>query len=187
MSGETDLPTYLFNPIDESITSEGLPTLYHTTGLSAAVLKGIPVVCGGYDIGTLKVLNTCQKLVFDANTQQWNWEAMGSMNEARYSFTIEVVDDKIYAIGGRKLSPSGLATIEQYDSAADTWKYVTSMNAARYSASTTVLEGKIYACGGNIFDGVPQNNCEQYDPTQDTWTNTTATTIMTTGMFIFLC
>lgn len=54
---------------------------------------------------------------------QNTWESLAEMNEQRYSFSVVVLDGKIYAIGGH-CETEYLETVEQYCPNTNTWRYV---------------------------------------------------------------
>ncbi|WP_072743676.1 kelch repeat-containing protein [Anaerotignum propionicum] len=78
------------------------------------------------------------------------------MPTSRQEFQTEVIDGKIYAIGGysgplgtNNISRVGsLSVVEVYDPTTDQWKTLASMSATRCFFQTEVVDGKIYAIGG---------------------------------------
>ncbi|WP_128894651.1 Kelch repeat-containing protein [Longirhabdus pacifica] len=103
--------------------------------------------------------------VFAADNEN-TWETGTPMLTAREGHSAEVVDGKIYVIGGNEQP-----TVEMYDPLTDTWTTKASMTTGRSYLATAVVDGKIYAFGGrnqkgkNFLDTV-----EMYDPATDTWT-----------------
>jgi N-acetylneuraminic acid mutarotase len=81
----------------------------------------------------------------------------------------------LYAVGGRDDGP--LATVEEYDPAANSWTTKTPMSGARRDlALAAAPNGKLYAVGG-VAQGTnpcpPTGLCakvEEYDPASNTWT-----------------
>lgn len=87
-----------------------------------------------------------------------------AMPTPRYCFTSEVVDGKIYVIGG---SPPKL--VEAYDPVKNTWETKASTIYGHSCHASCVINGKIYVFGGDEgFNLIP--NTEEYDPATDTWT-----------------
>jgi len=76
-------------------------------GLAASLFKGNLVVAGGRSAGDL-VLSSVER--YDAASDVWT-EAM-PMTVAREQFVLEVVNDRIYAIGGRSSAGTVVATVE---------------------------------------------------------------------------
>ncbi len=86
---------------------------------------------------------------------------------------VEVVDNKLYALGGTASSPGAnnpFASVMEYDPNTDTWTPKSSMNTARQNFTSDVVNGKIYVFGGQGAGGVALSSVEEYDPITDTWT-----------------
>jgi hypothetical protein len=105
------------------------------------------------------------------------WTKKAPMPTARFWFSCEVVNGKIYAIGGATAADAPtLATVEEYDPVTNTWTTKTDMPTARCNMASAVLDGKIYIVGGDKFFkwGVAagEQMLEVYDPATDTWDTT---------------
>ncbi len=107
------------------------------------------------------------------------WTTQTPMPTARFWYSCEVVDGKIYAIGGANNGGvSTFATVEEYDPVTDTWTTKQDMPTPRYNIASAVVDGKIYIMGGDDFwtpgwvEGL--RTLEVYDPTNDTWDITKA-------------
>ena len=104
-----------------------------------------------------------------------SWSQVADMPTIRSAHSVNVVDGKIYAIGGFGFGGSNgqktLPAVEEYDPVTDSWTTRTSMPTARWGHSGSVVNGKIYTIGGsdNITNGITP--VEEYDPATDTWTN----------------
>ncbi|MFS1514772.1 kelch repeat-containing protein [Chengkuizengella sp. SCS-71B] len=94
------------------------------------------------------------------------WTEVASMNVGVYALQTEVVNGKIYAIGG---AGEVLYTnkVEEYNPITNTWVEVASMNYKRRYFQTEALNGKIFAIGGDPNG----TSAEVYDPATDTWTS----------------
>jgi N-acetylneuraminic acid mutarotase len=146
-------------------------------GLSTSVVLGRIYVIGGLPgadvIGAGVVGAACSKVEeYDPVTDTWVEKA--DMPTARLTFASEVVDGKIYTIGGHLSEPGDLGTIsstvEVYDLLTDTWTRKADIPTARTGLSAGAVEGKIYAIGGTA--GPPWSGLrtvEVYDPSTDTW------------------
>ncbi|XP_054479360.1 kelch-like protein 34 [Anoplopoma fimbria] len=82
-----------------------------------------------------------------------HWETMESMLERREKFTCCVVDDVIYAIGGRHARPDGnthtsIASVEFYDMATGAWRRGATMPHPLYGHASAVLDNGVYVSGG---------------------------------------
>ena len=93
-----------------------------------------------------------------------DWTTLAPMSEARREFQTEVINGKIYAIGGVSAS-----TAEVYDPTTNSWTTLAPMSNVRYRFQTEVMDGKIYAIGGNNGKG-NLSSAEVYDPTTNSWT-----------------
>uniref|UniRef100_A0A3Q4G5S4 Uncharacterized protein n=1 Tax=Neolamprologus brichardi TaxID=32507 RepID=A0A3Q4G5S4_NEOBR len=91
------------------------------------------------------------------------WEQVESMLDRRAQFTCCVVEDVIYALGGRHTRPdtnthASVASVEFYDMATAAWRKGPPMPQTLYGHASAVLDNSIYVSGG-----VPGN----YSYTQD--------------------
>ncbi|RKX68708.1 hypothetical protein DRP43_05225 [candidate division TA06 bacterium] len=100
-----------------------------------------------------------------------SWVVKTSMTTGRKGLATEVVNGKIYAIGGYRGSYS--SANEEYNPVTNLWITKASMPTARYCFASGVVNGKIYAIGGRGNSGCLQKN-EEYDPVTDTWDTTKA-------------
>ena len=104
----------------------------------------------------------------DNSTDKWITKA--SMKDPRRDFRTEVINGKIYAIGGHINKGSQTsASVEEYDPASNQWTQKSAMLNDRADFSTEVVNGKIYAMGG--YDKMDQKlvSVEEYDPAVDKW------------------
>ncbi|KAE8279677.1 Kelch-like protein 34 [Larimichthys crocea] len=82
-----------------------------------------------------------------------SWEKVESMLERRAQFTCCVVEDVIYAIGGRNTRPgtdahTSVASVEFYDMASGGWRRGAAMPRPLYGHASAVLHDCIYVSGG---------------------------------------
>jgi N-acetylneuraminic acid mutarotase len=140
---------------------------------------------------SLLVLFVCFSLlvlfVFPVFAVEDSWVTLEPMQEARGYLGVEVVNKKIYAIGGDQGSLIGncmnaigmtsetVNTLEEFNPSLNKWIFKTSMPTSRARFGTAVCQNKIYCIGGysatiegktNYFD-LKEN--EVYDPATDTW------------------
>ena len=67
---------------------------------------------------------------------------------ARNAFDgVEVLDGKIYFVGGYDGSEASKNIAERYDPATNQWETLTPMSVAREGLAAAVLDGKLYAIG----------------------------------------
>ncbi|MDD4308284.1 MAG: NosD domain-containing protein, partial [Thermoplasmata archaeon] len=111
------------------------------------------------------------------------WHIMAPMPTARQTLTISVLNDRIYAIGGRRSQAMGL--VEIYDIANDSWSTGTPMPTPRSGLGSAVINNKIYAVGGfNSSTGIFYNRVEEYDPLADVWTQRAPLSVARRGVAV---
>lgn len=108
---------------------------------------------------------------YDLMTGKWTNKSF--MPFPRAEFGIEVVNDKIYVMGGRSLEKGLLNTVEEYDPQTDTWTTKNPMPTGRTFFGTMAMNNKIYLIGG--WEGeetmvTATRRVDEYNPATDTWT-----------------
>lgn len=120
--------------------------------------------------------------IYDPATD--TWVKAQSMNHARCSAAISVVNGEIYAMGGigwppnydpsgRYLSSLYLSNVEVFNPKTNQWQERTEMSVPKAAHSTSVIDGKIYVIGGYLREGTEfkiLSAIEVYDPATDRWT-----------------
>jgi hypothetical protein len=108
------------------------------------------------------------------------WTVLAPMPTARAGLGVAVVDNTIFAIGGRT-GTSGpgnggvLATVEAYDVDTNTWSTVAPLPPpARSDLAAISVAGQVFAIGGIDAAGNFLNNVDVYDPITDTWSTAPA-------------
>ena len=97
------------------------------------------------------------------------WEEMAPIPTSLQVYDgIEVVDGKIYCIGGYDGS-SALDTTYRYDPVSGSWETLASMQLVRSGMSSAVLDGKVYAISGQNA-GYQHLTVEVYNPSTNQWT-----------------
>ncbi|HPG09114.1 MAG TPA: Ig-like domain-containing protein [Saprospiraceae bacterium] len=95
--------------------------------------------------------------------QVWDGIELAPMPTSRYGFTSEVVNNKIYVIGG-----SETKKVEAYDPATNSWETKAEPIHGHFAHASCVLDNKIYVFGGDEgFNWITAN--EMYDPVTNTW------------------
>jgi hypothetical protein len=115
--------------------------------------------------------------ISSVNVAENTWVSKASMQQARSSLGVAVVNGKIYAIGG-KAENGVVGTNEEYDPETNTWTLKRSMPTPRAGFATAVYQNKIYCIGGSNHTGVN----EVYDPVTDSWENKTSMPTARTGL-----
>ncbi len=118
-------------------------------------------------------------LVEDYDPATDTWVKRAKMPTKRDGFGVGVVNNHIYAIGGRgwpQVGPGGpfLKVIEEYDPKINRWRQKNEMPALRLSFSTVNFGGAIYLVGGFIWQNrTPQYlaTVDVYNPETDEWSD----------------
>ncbi|MCQ4936414.1 Kelch repeat-containing protein [Anaerotignum propionicum] len=145
-------------------------------GFQTEVIDGKIYAIGGYSgplvAGTISHMDSLSVVeVYDPATDQWKTLA------SRCFFQTEVVDGKIYTIGGWNVKVGEylgkvLSSTEVYDPSVNKWTTLSDMSTARHVFQTEVIDNKIYAIGGAGPFG-PDNNllsAEAFDTSTNRWT-----------------
>jgi hypothetical protein len=156
------------------VTKQSMP---NPNRLCAAVPCNGKIYCiGGLDYsqpqGYYGLLSTNSNEVYDVASDSWS--TLKPMPTARDSLTANLVNGKIYLIGGR----SGLTAVtpinvtEIYDIATNNWSTGKQIPTPVAGYASAVIDDKIFIIGGfnlKILDYV--NSTQIYDPASDSWSN----------------
>jgi len=99
------------------------------------------------------------------------WHQVAPMNNKRAYFFAGVLDNKIYAIGG-KFKEGSLATGERYDPATDKWEAIPSMPSAYHAHAGAVYGAHIYMSGGYSNNHFTPD-LQRYEPSSHSWEDMT--------------
>jgi len=100
------------------------------------------------------------------------WETRASMPTARDGLEANVVDGKIYLIGG--VGADGIIGVtEVYDPVADSWATMTPVPTPVSHYASAVVDNKIYVISGKHGDDFV-NLTQIYDPETGTWSSGTS-------------
>ena len=151
--------------------------------------------------GKIYVFGGCQRPLSGPGANGWqpvdnaweydpvadSWNALAPMPGSRCAGIAEVVDGKIYVIGGVAIMENSgetalfsdrpsrvVGTNQVYDPVANTWADLSPMPTTRNHAFSGAVDGKIYVIGGRQGSGhitVSSNTdiVEEYDPALDLW------------------
>lgn len=115
------------------------------------------------------------------------WSPLAAMPAKRGSAVAAALTGKIYVVGGATTQPDTpdttiqparrhaiVATVDEYDIAANRWRTLTAMPTARAEPAAAVVSGKIYVAGGRISsafadDGSDTDVVEAFDPARNQW------------------
>jgi len=134
----------------------------------AVVENKIYVIGGDSGNWTVGITPTNVNEVYDPATD--TWEALTPMPTPRMNLDANVVNGKIYMIGGFDYTWPyySLDENEVYDPSTDSWITKASIPNATDAYSSAVVDNKIYVIGGR---GYSFNQI--YDPETDTWSSGT--------------
>ncbi len=162
-----------YDPATDTWTTKSeMPTARQ--GLSTSVVNGKIYAIGGgagssSSYSLVKTFSTVEE--YDPATDTWTTKS--EMPTERGFHSANVVDGRIYVIGGSHASGPGrnhVLTVEVYEPATDTWTQKGDMPSSRGAGFSSVVDGKIYVIGGY---GGPRR-VDEYDPATDTWTTKSA-------------
>lgn len=85
--------------------------------------------------------------IFRYDPFQDNWEILAGMQEKRCSFSVVVLDGKIYAIGGC-CDPDYLESVEQYCPVSNSWSFACPLDLPLGAHVAKVTRGQIFVSGG---------------------------------------
>jgi N-acetylneuraminic acid mutarotase len=154
---------------DTWATRSEMPTARQ--GLSTSVVNGKIYAIGGASSSSTSYASVETFSVVEEYDPATNtWTTKSPMPTERGWHSANVVDGKIYIIGGTRESSPGytlrhVLTVEVYDPATDNWSQKGDMPVSRAAGSSSVVDGKIYLIGG--YGGAQR--VDEYDPSTDTW------------------
>jgi N-acetylneuraminic acid mutarotase len=149
----------------------GMPEARQEAGIVA--LGDTIYIISGYGSDTVPSV-----LVQVYDTAGNKWKQAAPIPQAMHHHGVAAVDGKIYVVGGftgvfAKRNP--IASVWQYDPAADRWEKRAPLPAPRGALAVAALDGKIYALGGERWSAAkpdayePVSDAAVYDPKTDAW------------------
>lgn len=133
-------------PSNTWTTQASMPTAREGLG-KGAIVNGLFYVIGGATRPSTSLASGSSAVeVYDPATNAWTTKA--PMPTARFGMALEVVDGKIYAIGGQASSGTAtLSTVEVYDPATNTWSTDAAIPTARYAPASAAINHVVYVAG----------------------------------------
>lgn len=161
-----------YDPATDTWTSKApMPTARFAH--STSVVEGIIYAVAGWTVPGTVGGATAVVEAYDPVTDTWSKKT--DIPTARLGLSTNVVNGKIYAIGGAN-QPHGFEfeIVHMYDPVTNTWTNKASMPRPRATfLSTSVVNGIIYVVGG-IVSSRGVDMVDAYDPATDTWTEKTS-------------
>ena len=141
---------------------------------SRAVFKSVLHDGKIYAIGGLKSVNPPYGITTDVyDTETGEWSVMASMENPCSGLSVEIINNKIYVIGGVYSTKQQYTVIQEYDIETDTWSTKCTMPEPRFNHISEVIDGKIYIAGGMTVDENGRHpgltSARVYDPVNDQW------------------
>jgi N-acetylneuraminic acid mutarotase len=127
------------------------------------------------------VLNDCLFVVDESYKVQCYdpvrgvWKTSESkMDTPRYGFSVVVIDEYIYAVGGFDIDGASVNFLDRYDPTTECWEQMAAMSVPRAHTGTSVFGGCLYVFGGLACapDSKTVLSCvEKYNPVENMWTS----------------
>ncbi|KAK6009475.1 kelch repeat protein [Ostertagia ostertagi] len=112
-------------------------------------------------------------VITSLDSREGKWEYVCPMSTQRKYLGTAVIDDCLYAVGGRDGSNCPLSSVEKYDPRNNKWTPLAPMNNARSGVPlASVVSKQLYAVGG--FDGIAYlDTVEVFDLEEESVESTT--------------
>jgi N-acetylneuraminic acid mutarotase len=163
---------YQYDPsIDNWTAKARVPTV--RSGAEVAVVQNKIYVIGGYTGGVVGSPTPVE--VYDPETDTWEQKSQIPWHAYTFNLQANVVDDKIYWIGGITPTPFVIdpQTINAvYNPANDSWNYMKRIPTAIWGYASAVVDDKIYLIGGmNVVasQNVVYDLVQIFDPKTNQW------------------
>jgi N-acetylneuraminic acid mutarotase len=170
-----------YDPVTDTWnTKEPMPTA--RSGFAIAVYQSKIYVIGGTVGESTDLVSAFTGVVEVYDPATDSWETKTPMPTPRADFCANVVNGKIYLLGGKEYWTNDpyyrqLDTNEVYDPASDTWTTESPMLFPTFGYASAVVDGKIYVMGGarqfltgwNSLTSVNSN--QVYDAKNDSWSS----------------
>jgi N-acetylneuraminic acid mutarotase len=165
--------TFEYDPETDTWTNKtSMPT--PRNGFAVAACQDKIYVIGGVVGGAVDYVQTGVNEAYDPATD--SWENKTSMPTKRSQLNANVVNGKIYLIGGRTGQAYSTVALNQvYDPETDTWTTKEPIPYPVVTYASAVVDNKIYIVGGQdeFHDPMNLNFTQIYDPENDTWSQGT--------------
>jgi N-acetylneuraminic acid mutarotase len=165
-----DLYNYEYDPAtDNWISKTPMPTSRSDFGI--AVYQNKIYTIGGWNFNDGNPIYYSVNEVYDPSTDSWQTKQPCPTN--RLQLDANVVNDKIYLIGGKTGSQfTTVGTTDVYDVVNDSWSTKESMPYSVAAYASAVSDGKIYVIGGQdeyLDNQIDVNFTQIYDVANNSW------------------
>jgi N-acetylneuraminic acid mutarotase len=162
---------YVYNPATNTwVSKTPIPT--HQQSFAVAAYQNKIYVfggCSGFNQITGYPIN-CTGANEVYNPATGSWESRALMPTARAELQANVVNGKIYVIGGTIPSGSISNVTEVYDPSSDSWSKAAPIPTPVGLYASAVVDNKIYVEGGGKSGPVVSDLNQIYDPETNVWT-----------------
>jgi N-acetylneuraminic acid mutarotase len=168
MTQQTTNATEEYAPsLDKWILKSPMPTA--RARLGTAVYQNKIYCIGGYSatiVGETKYFDLGVNEVYNPATD--TWESKAPLPTPRHSPATNMVDGKIYVIGGYSITTHSVLNVaEVYDPLSDTWATKTPPPLEVGSSASAVVDNRIYVLG--LDSNAWRTLIQIYDPATDNW------------------
>ena len=162
--------TYLYDPSTDIWSSKSsIPTVQY--GFASATYQNMIYIfggCSGFNLTSGYPINCTQaSKVFNPATD--SWASRAPMPTARAEMQANVVNDKIYLIGGTLPNGDISNASEVYDPSSDSWSTVAPIPYQAGLYASAVLSNKIYVEGGGQSGPKISDLNQIYDTETNLW------------------
>lgn len=150
-AGEDNEPPEYISVMKDTSWVE-LPGLgkYLNMGACVIVVNNFLIFCGGEGEDQHEFNSSTRCYIFDPRS--YKWSEIGSMNNGRAWFTLTLLNNEIYAVGGTEHIVKDVYTntdvIEKYSFETNTWTDVGRMTTKPLGHATCAVGKKLYMSGG---------------------------------------
>ena len=167
---------YIYDPtLDSWSTGSTIPAARNRGSAGAVVHNDkIYLVCGiknGHTDGWVSWLDE-----YDPVTDTWT--TLADAPRERDHFQTAVLNDKLYAVAGRRTNESGgtftptIPEVDVYDFATNTWSTLaptSNLPTERAGSTSVVFNNELWVIGGETGQTLGHSECEALDPSTNTW------------------
>uniref|UniRef100_A0AAQ5WW11 BTB domain-containing protein n=1 Tax=Amphiprion ocellaris TaxID=80972 RepID=A0AAQ5WW11_AMPOC len=110
-----------------------------------AVMEGMLYVVGGC---YFYAKDDMMKSAYRYDPVKDSWKRLADMHELRSNFSVVVLEERLYAIGGDKEINANIDSVETYNPDTDSWSFVQPLDQALSGYAVAVLNEGIFISGG---------------------------------------
>ena len=97
------------------------------------------------------------------------WSSIAPYPNGIMDNSADIIDGKVYSVGGVDSTLATTAKGFVYDPDANTWTAIADMPVAREKPAVAAVNGKLYVSGGWDTSGNPVARTDVYDPASNSW------------------